>query len=589
MLHNIYFTEADMEAQLKTIVNFLSLVHPELNNNSYQNSCVELRPINRSPEFNMRLNRSLNLWRLDENSIDRLRDYLFMHNGEPYCMYYSVFGFDYQKEAYTQSGTRAKKGKITTDSALFAYEVVLDFDDISYVEVEALVKRFAAIGIDGIWIFTGHGYQLHILLEEPMLADGSLYKLIYLFRAKGFMCDPTCVDAARLMRLPFTYNCKCFSNEEYDREYNNPPLCKIIKESNKRYTLQSIIDKLMDMPTVSLEDEKFYNAGLVTPEEGNVNPLEIGSDLNSNSELISLSMPEYPSYLIFDDLPEPIVKMLKNTPMGFRNNSLGLLIKYFKQYLLFGKEQIYNILNTWAEYACEPSYNRLDFNNDFERLYQSGGLNYSSGLAKRFGYIDFENLIQLHRDNKVIISNTVFQNLDVIDGNVLRAYLGVKVLEHGNDENDEDTTPVTINVLSEITGMSLRNLRRVLLTAKSMNLIYMKQGAKRKGEPSTYHSSQINNSDSGFKALSVNDIDIYLSQSPRLSLKNNELKLYLFMLYKFYTKDRAMSLKKLGEHIGCHESTVSLAVSTLKKKKYLRIEKIYKDDIIFFNKYTLLK
>ena len=517
MFHNIYFTEADMEAQLKTIVKFLSTVHPELNNSSYQSSCVELRPINRSQAFNIRLNRSLNLWRLDDNSIDRLRDYLFIHNGEPYCMYYSVFGFDYQKEAYTKSGAKAKKGKITSDSALFSHEIVLDFDDISYVEFEVLVENFEAIGIEGIWIFTGHGYQLHILLEVPMLASTSLYKLIYLFRAKGFMCDPTCVDSARLMRLPFTYNCKCFSNEEYDREYNNPPLCKIIKESNKRYALQNIFDKLNDLPTVSSEDEKYYNVGPDTSNKSDVCSIEVGNSSCAKDELITLSVPEYPPYLDFDNLPEPIVKMLKNTPMGFRNNSLGLLIKYFKQYLLFGKEQIYNILNTWAEYACDPSYNRMDFKNDFERLYQSGGLNYSSALAKQFGYIDFDNLIQLHRDNKVIISNTIFQNLDVIDGNVLRAYLGVKVLEHGYEETDEDATLVTINALSEITGMSLRNLRRVLKTAKSMNLLYMKQGAKRKGEPGTYHSCQINNSDSGFKALSVNDIDIYLSQSPRLS------------------------------------------------------------------------
>ena len=587
-----------MEAQLKTIVDFLSKVHPELTNNSFQNSCVELRPINRSNEFNIRLNRSLNLWRLDKNAIDRLRDYLFKHNGQPYCMYYSVFAFDYQKEAYTKTGKKAIKGKITTDSALMAHELVIDFDRISYMEFKELVKRFSEIDLEGIWVFTGHGYQLHILLDNPIYNDGELYKLVYLFRAKGFMCDPACVDSARLMRLPFTYNCKCFANEEYDNEFNNPPLCKIVKETNKRFSVSFIVEKLCALPTVNEDDEKYYING----QQGNKKTQAFTSataedtkepdralvPLNGEDD-IALQMVEYPPFLIMDDLPEPIVKMLKLTPMGYRNSALGLMIKYFKQYLLFGKEQIYNVLRVWAEYACEPSYNQMDFIKDFERLYQGGGLNFSSELARKFGYINFENLIQLHRDNKVFISNTVFQSMDVIDGNVLRAYLGVKILEHGNMEGDEFSTPITINAIADVTGMSLRTLKRVLPMAKSLKLLYVSPGAKRKGESNTYHCNRINDSDAGFKALSVNDLEVYLSQSARLRLSNNELKLYMFMLYKFYTKDWAMSLKKLGQSIGCAESSVSALVATLQKKRYIRIEKVYKDKVVFFNKYTLLK
>lgn len=594
LLENIYFTETDMEAQLKTIVDFLSKVHPEITNNSFQNACVELRPINRSNEFNMRLHRSLNLWRLDANSVDRLRDYLFKHNGQPYCMYYSVFAFDYQKDAFTKAGKKAVKGKITAESALFAHEIVLDFDGIAYMEFKELISRLADIGLEGIWVFTGHGYQFHILLNEPFYNNGELYKLVYLFRAKGFMCDPACVDSARLMRLPFTYNCKCFANEEYDNEFNNPPLCKIVKETDKRYSYEDIVNQLKALPTVNEEDEAYYVSGYTekTTDDkavSQLNPLFSAFNEEDADELVALQRLEYPPFLSFDDLPEPIAKMLKSTPLGFRNSALGLMIKYFKQYLLFGKDQIYSILNIWAESACEPAYDRMDFIADFERLYQGGGLNYSSELAKQFGYINFENLIQLHRDNKVFISNTVFQNMDIIDGNVLRAYLGVKILEHGNMADDEDKVPITVNALEEVTGMSLRTLKRVLPIAKTLKLLYVSQGAKRKGEPNTYHCNRINDLDAGFKALSVNDLEVYLSQSSRLKLNNNELKLYLFMLYKFYTRDWAMSLKKLGQSIGCAESSVSALVSGLQKKKYLRVEKVYKDKVVFFNKYTLLK
>lgn len=584
MLHNIYFTDTELEAQLKTIVDFLSLVHPELNNKTSQNSCVELRPINRSPDdFNIRLNRSLNLWRLDDKSIDILRDYLEKHNGEPYCMYYSVFAFDYSKDSYTKAGKKAQKGKITSDAAMFANEIVLDFDNIDYLTFTKVINALDEIGIEGLWVFTGHGYQLHILLNESLYHERYLYELVYLFRSKGFMCDTSCVDSARLMRLPFTYNCKCFTNEAYDEEYNNPPLCKIVKETDKRYSYNDIVNRISSLPTVNQKDEETYLASL--------NAVQNKATAKTNqTDNVLISRVEYPEYFSFDNLPDAIVKMLHHTPLGYRNSALGLLIKYCKQYLLLSKEQIFEVLSIWANGACEPVYNQMDFVKDFDRLYHIGGMPYSSELAKKFGYIDFDNQIQLHRENKVFISNSIFQQLDYIDGNVLRVYLAVKILEHGNIEDSEDVKiPITINAIADVTGMSIPTLKRILPITKKLQLLYVKQGVKRKGEPNTYHCNRINNYDAGFKALSVNDLEVYLSTSKRLRLSNNELKLYLFMLYKFYTKDRAMSLKKIGNFIGCAESTVSELVSSLRKKRYLNVEKIYKDKVVFFNKYTLLK
>lgn len=588
MLHNIYLTDTELEAQAKTIIDFLSIVHPELNNKAPQNSCVELRPINRSPDdFNIRLNRSLNLWRLDDKSVDILKDYLSKHNGQPYCMYYSVFSFDYSRDAYTKAGKKAVKGKITSEAAMFANELVFDFDNISYLNVEGLIHVLDQVGLEGLWVFTGHGYQLHLLLDSPLYDERMLHRMVYLMRAKGFMCDTSCVDTARLMRLPFTYNCKCFSQEEYDAEYDNPPLCRIIKETVKRYSLSEITEKLSTLETVSTADEELYFESLI---EKKVVTDTSDADEASNEEGFVLSRVEYPEYLMFSELPTPIHAMLQNTPLGYRNNVLGLLIKYFKQYRLFGKEQIWEILNIWAIQACEPSYNKMDFTKDFERLYQNGGLPYSSELAKKFGYIDFNDLIQLHRDNKVLISNKVFQNLPYIDGNVLRAFLAVKILEHGNVGDDEiPDVKITIDAISDVSGMSIPTLKRVLPITKKVKLLYVIPGAKRKGEPNTYHSVQIQDNDAGFKALSINDLEVYLSSSPRLKLSNPELKLYLFMLYKFYTKDRAMSLKKLGEFVGRSEATVSEVISSLRKKKYLKVEKVYKDNVIFFNKYTLLK
>lgn len=590
MLHNIYLTDTELEAQAKTIIDFLLAVHPELNNKSPQNACVELRPINRSPDdFNIRLNRSLNLWRLDDRAVDILKDYLFKHNGQPYCMYYSVFAFDYGKDGYTKAGKKATKGKITSEAAMFAHEIVLDFDNINYLSIQGLFRMLEQADLDGMWVFTGHGYQLHILLDSPIYDKHILSELVYLFRSKGFMCDTSCVDPARLMRLPFTYNCKCFLHEEYDEEYNNPPLCKIIKETSTRYPISEVVGRVSRLETVSEDDEKIYYDSVAQKRKGQPRAEEEAPQ-KPTTEGVMLSRAEYPEYLMSRELPKPILSMLQSTPIGFRNNVLGLLIKFFKQYLLLGKEQSWEVLCVWAACACDPAYNNMDLKKDFERLYQIGGLPYSSELATKFGYIDFKDQVQLHRENKVFVTNKVFQNLAHIDGNVLRAYLAVKLLEHGNVEDDVvSPTKITITAISEVTGMSVRTLKRVLPASKKAKLLYVQTGVKSKGEPNQYHSVQIQDSDAGFKALSVNDLEVYLSTSPRLKLTNPELKLYLFMLYKFYTKDRAMSLKKMGEFIGRSEPTVSELVLSLRKKKYIKVEKVYKDSVIFYYKYTLLK
>ncbi len=592
MFHNIYFTNTELDAQLATIVEFLSTVHPELTQKSSKNICVELRPINRSPsDYNIRLNRSLNLWKLDDKSIDRLREYLHKHNGEPYCMYYSVFAYDYAKESYTKAGKKAVKGKITSEAAIFTNEIVLDFDDMNYIGFNNLLNQIEAMGIKGLWVFTGHGYQLHIILDKPLYNVNSLLKLVYLFRSRGFMCDTSCVDSARLMRLPFTYNCKFFSSEQYDYEYNNPPLCKIVKESENRYSYEEIIDKVLSNPVVSELDEKAY-FDILKSEQNRVSS-ESGDNSNGFETAdndISLDRVDYPQYLQFDSLPEPVTNMLRSTPEGFRNETLGFLISYLKHYMYLGKQQLYEILHIWNSHACEPSFPQDIFAKDFERLYQGGGLPYSRKAADFFGSINFESQIQLHRKNKVLIPNTIFKNLASLDANILRIYLAIKVLEHGNSECDEeDFIKPTVISISDVSGVSVRSLKRLLPLARKMGLIYMKQGYKRKGESSTYHCNEINSFDAGFKALSVNDLDVYLSTSARLRLKDNELKLYLFMLYKFYTNERAMSLKKMGEFIGLSESAVSKLCKSLRKKRYLKIERIYKDRVVFYNKYTLLK
>jgi DNA-binding MarR family transcriptional regulator len=45
----------------------------------------------------------------------------------------------------------------------------------------------------------------------------------------------------------------------------------------------------------------------------------------------------------------------------------------------------------------------------------------------------------------------------------------------------------------------------------------------------------------------------------------------------------------MGDFIGLTESAVFKLCKSLRKKRYLKIERVYKDRVVFYNKYTLLK
>lgn len=560
---NISLSKQKLNEQFDTITKFLTSIHPFLNKPN-QHVCIELRPIPRD-NYEFSLARPLNLWNLNEKSLLRLKEFLKVHNGKPYCLYYSVYAFDYDKPSYTKEGKLAQKGRITTEAAIFTQEIVLDFDSINYNEYKIIVDKFEAIGLYGLWTYTGHGYQVHILLDKPLFDKKALHKLVYKFRSKGFEADPACIDPARLMRLPYTFNCKCFSDKTLLEE---PPLTEILQETDERYSYEEIEDKLNTLSTVNLEEEKLFEQ--LTLDK---NLLKTSSKLKTD---IELKKTDYPWIHRFD-IPEPICKMLSKTPHGYRNKVFGFLVRYLKSYLKLSKLQIKEILDIWSTTACTPTYDITEFENDFQRFYYRNGLNFDSSLAKQFGYIDFSNQIKLQKQD-ILIPADLLKKINELDGKSVRLYLAIKMLEHV----EKDTT---IENLADLLGLSTRAIYPTLQDLIKNKLIYVIKGNRTKKIPHQYVVSKIVSSLSeGHLKISYNDTKSYIRE-----LNNGEIKLYLFMLYKFYSGDCYMSQTNLGDNIGLKQNTISGLVSTLSDKDFLSIDKVPITESIYYCRYTLLR
>ena len=566
-----------LEEQIETITYFLKSVHPHLNGGEGFRPCVEIRPINRGEEDFM-LSKSLMLWDLQPESIERLRTFLSRHNGFPSCLFYSVFSYDNHTQCKSNTSKSSKSSRITTNSALSVSEIALDFDNISFEEYIELVDRFEDLGIYAIWVFSGHGYQAHILLDKELEDKDFLRRCVYKFRSKGFDCDPACIDPARLMRLPYTYNCKCFKDAAYEQEMEEPPMCKIIQESNTRYSLDDIIKKLDTLPTVSTEDEKEVLKGIKKPAKSSGK----GKTKASDPDEVSFRKVEYP-YLSNYELPEPVNKMLAYTPQGVRNKALGYLIRLFKTQYKLSKSQIYEILTIWAAEACNPAYAPDDLKTDFTRLYyEYHGLGYDASLVKHFGAIDFQELITL-RKKDIRISNQFFQDFQKLDGKVVRLYLAIKMLEH----IDELATTAKLCEILSISQQALRPALQELLKSKHG---YIKKGNRRLGEPDVYFTHRGYSLQAGYMEYTYNDIKAYITELyDKGSRAHGELKLYLFMRWKFYSGDIFMSQTKFGENINVAQNTISDIVHRLQMKHFIKIKKVQRYNCFESCEYTLLR
>lgn len=578
----IKLNTAELEEQLETVLGFLRLVHPSLVSDAYGKPCVELRPIVRG-ERNYNLSRPCNIWDLSDESVKRVRAFLHKHNGAPTCLFYSVFTYDNNMKVETKKGTMAKPGHITMAAAYDTKEIVLDFDHIGFEEYTHLVDRFEALGLYALWVFTGHGYHAHILLSEPVMQKDILAQVVYKFRSKGFDCDSACVDAARVMRLPGTFNKKYLVDEKYALEGSEPPKCAITQANSERYSLGFILDALDKLPTVNSQDEEVFlkTTGGINPE-----PPHVGKEITAtaNEELDALDVLrqlEYP-YISDYELPVPVQKILACTPQGFRNRSLGFLINFFKSYFKLGKAQLEEVLSIWAKEACNPPYPEKEFKDDFVRLYFNyNGLNYTAVMVEKFGEINFGQLIEL-RKKDVKIPNKLFRSLYDMDGHEVRVFLGLKLLEH-------EGTVATQAALAEFLNISTRTLRTAIQALEKRCLVYRVDGNRKLGIPFSYRTTKLISRTDGYVIFSYNDIKAYISELyDDGNRSRGALKLYLFFRYKFWSKEIYMSQANLGEGIGVQQCAVSRIVDRLEELHFIKVTKIRKG-ILEFCVYTLLR
>ncbi|MDK0578315.1 hypothetical protein P5F02_15200 [Clostridium perfringens] len=561
------FTDTQIEKQLNKQVKFLRAIYPWLSEDNYQDGCIELRPIKRSKEA--KYVRSFNTWHLGEKDINSLRDFLKLINGQGYCLYYSIFSFDYTKTNGKQ------KGKINNQNALYTSVLGADFDDMTLEEFQSEKKKLLSLGLETIDVFTGHGFQSIILLKEKVFDKEIIKKFTELLTSKGFKVDGAITDCARVFRMPYSFNCKSLDIKNKHFNQGIKPTTDI-SWTEKRYNLVDVFKALNTLPTVIEQTNQLTEIDIKTIKTEPVTIAEKKVELDKIKEIKNIKIENlnslYGEYIDVERLPEPIQKMLQGTQSGLRNKVMLFIIPFFRNSLGLNIQTIKGILTIWGS-LCTPNLNKEYIEKETDRIYKYGFKGqqgkYSEELRKAYGYLEFNKFT---RQNKILIPNSIFDDFDVINDGAVRIYLAMKLTEQieGIKEFTKQDIQQSANIVE-------RTLERNIKDLVAMGYIGKRKSNRRQGEQYIYYINPYFSSVNGFTML-----ENILVKSMLNELTDGEMKLYsyLCMMIGNSKNDCWASQKYLAKKIGKKgQNAISMMTDNLQLKKYITKKTIDKDGV----------
>lgn len=555
----------------KSQQEFLRIIHPFLNNDKYNQECIELRPIVRDYSGTKYI-RSLNLWRFDEEGINQHIDFLSKVNGQAICTYYSAFTFDYNKETFKENKEPYNKGMINNQNALYTTILPMDFDGISKDEHDNQLSILGNLGIETVSIFTGHGFQNLILLDSKCYELDIFKKFTYLLLSKGFLVDESIIDPARVLRLPHSFNCKEFDTKS--TYFNNDPMAipvKRLETTKVRYELKDIFKRISSLPTINRSYEKKYNE-IAKSKIVNVN--NDNSTIVSNTKVVGYtSIQEQYNMINFTDLPEGIKNMLMETPINYRNSVMMFLIPFFRNTLGLPLDRIIDTMKVWGN-RCKPRLEESFIEEEVKRLYtynnKAAAGKYTPELAQRFGYINFKEYSLFEIDNKVMIPNEFIEKYNVMDDGAIKIYLMMKLFE-----KIEGIKEWNIEDILRVSKISRETFFRNCKDLLSFGFIDKRKAVKKEGEKYLYYINKYYNKSLGFTLFNTATLRMMVYDTED-SLNNAEIKAYTYickMINNNPTGTCWASQQTLGEYIGKDQSSLTRITTGLCKKKYILKDK----------------
>ena len=560
-------TEKELVQQTEEQVKFLTTIYPNLVEDTFQECCIEIRPIKRLKD--LEYTRSLNIWRLDNKGIEQLLDFNKKVNGKEFCVYYSSFALNYdiKSEGY-------QIGKVNNENARYTTILPLDFDEQSLTEITKQLDILRSLDIEFITVFTGNGIQALILLNKKVYDTKILKKWTTLLISKGFRVDDSIVDCARVLRLPYTFNCKqCYIN---NKKYSHDAIeiaTEVWEWTEKRYDILDIFNKIQTLPSIipSTKEEieelkELETVKKVEFEENSIKDISTNKKKEKINEIfevvksdIEVVKDQY-KYINIKQIPDAVVNMLYKTPEGLRNDTLLFLVPYLRNTLKLSEKQVIETIKVWGS-RCTTPYTS-DFAEDeakrilnYKSQYKYG--KYTDNMQKAFGPLE----IHIYKKNNTVeIYNDIFDNGGIIkiSDAAFKIYLHLEL-------NKDKKESYTIKEIEELTSIPSVTIRRNIKDLIRYGYIRRKTTYKKNKESYLYSLSEYRSRATGVTIFNKATLKLML-----MDLTDGEIKLYAYLYRMLNEKlEVTASQKYLSSKIGKSQPRISCMTTELGEKDYL--------------------
>lgn len=385
--------------------------------------------------------------------------------------------------------------------------------------------------------------------------------------------DSALVDSARVLRMPYSFNCKAFDpkNKRYDS--NNPQAIATtdIGWTEKRYSVTDIFAKIQSLPDVipTSKGEFEKNMGEICnavqkpiTEKAKKQDKEKRESLIIEVKNVKIEevKKEYPMLPYVDKLPEPLIKMLYRTPQGIRNSTMLFLVPFLKNTLGFNVKKIKEVLSVWCR-RCSPQLPLEFVISEVDRLlsYEFKGKCgvYNKDMTKAFGFFEFN---EYSRENKVRVPNEFFKDMSAMEDGSFRIYLALLL-----DKSNHKQRNYTCNEICELSGIKRSALYLNFKDLITMGYLCKKRACKKNGEEYEYYLNPFLSAKEGFTLVDKATIKLMLQE-----LSNAEMKLYGYLCSLFNSQNKInVGQERLAEVIGKSRNRVCELTNGLHDKGFL--------------------
>ncbi len=428
-----------------------------------------------------------------------------------------------------------------------------------------------------------------ILLNQYCYDKDILKKFTNLVAKKGFPVDEAIIDSARIMRLPYTYNCKCLDKNSKYYGKEEPILTTIVNKTKTRYFIEDIFNKLSSLESIEpqakienivQEPEVEITKDVAVPHQKEVKVKNNSKNNSKEDKILELIEPEpltnnpigklqklYPMLKI-NELEVVIQKILSGTKEGMRNNALLFMLPYFKNYKKYSLEIIEDIFTIWGG-LCKPKIEPKEIVKEVRQLYKYDNMTalygkYTQALKNEYGIFRLDNKASRDVQNKIYISNDIIKNLDKIHSTTLKLFIRL-LLENSNTKEKI----FTIKELIKITGLSQSIVYKRIKYLIKYKYIKKIINNKKKGESYQYKldTNQIN-----YNKMKYGYVDISKELVKKMleDLTGGELitHIYITMIQRTSREVCKLTQHQIAQKIQKAFTTISNITSSLHEKGY---------------------